>query len=297
MHDIWNPWHGCHKISEGCQNCYMYVLDGRHDKNGMDIYKTKHMNYPLQKNRDGTYKIKSGEMIRVCMTSDFFLEEADKWREEAWRVIRKRRDVIFFLLTKRADRIQKCLPEDWKEGYENVFLNVTCENQKRADERIPILLKIPAKHKGVMCAPLIGEIDLSYYLNLGVIERVVVGGENYEGFRPCNYDHVKKIHQECLKNNVSFSFIETGTIFIKDGIRYRITSKEEQSKIANKANLNFEVKVNWKLYDLFDQEIPEERLYKKQFRERCLKCGSKLICNGCADCGKCKDPILKNINI
>jgi protein gp37 len=28
MHDIWNPWHGCRKCSEGCANCYMYYLDG-----------------------------------------------------------------------------------------------------------------------------------------------------------------------------------------------------------------------------------------------------------------------------
>lgn len=41
MHDIWNPWHGCVKCSEGCQNCYMYFLDRVRDKSGSDIYKTK----------------------------------------------------------------------------------------------------------------------------------------------------------------------------------------------------------------------------------------------------------------
>lgn len=41
MHDIWNPWHGCKKISEGCQNCYMYSLDKRNGRNGADIYRTK----------------------------------------------------------------------------------------------------------------------------------------------------------------------------------------------------------------------------------------------------------------
>ena len=78
MHDIWNPWHGCVKCSEGCDNCYMYFLDKAHGNDGSEIYKTKNgFRYPIQKSRGGGYKIKSGEMIRVCMTSDFFLEEAD----------------------------------------------------------------------------------------------------------------------------------------------------------------------------------------------------------------------------
>lgn len=32
MHDIWNPWHGCRKCSEGCRNCYMYYLDSLRDE-------------------------------------------------------------------------------------------------------------------------------------------------------------------------------------------------------------------------------------------------------------------------
>lgn len=93
------------------------------------------------------------KLIRVCMTSDFFLEEADGWREEAWEMMRMRPDVNFFLLTKRPQRVEKCLPNDWNSGWENIMLNVSCENQMRADERIPLLLQLPFKHKGVLCAP------------------------------------------------------------------------------------------------------------------------------------------------
>lgn len=46
------------------------------------------------------------------MTSDFFLEEADKWRDEICNIIKIRSDVKFFLLTKRANRIESCLPSD-----------------------------------------------------------------------------------------------------------------------------------------------------------------------------------------
>ena len=77
MHDIWTPWHGCVHISPGCANCYMYTLDQQRGKSGADIYRTNNFNYPLQRDRYGNYKIKSGELIRVCMTSDFFLEEED----------------------------------------------------------------------------------------------------------------------------------------------------------------------------------------------------------------------------
>ena len=57
MHDIWNPWHGCVKYSEGCMNCYMYVLDKMRNQDGSHIYKTNDFAYPLSRNRDGTYKI------------------------------------------------------------------------------------------------------------------------------------------------------------------------------------------------------------------------------------------------
>ena len=55
-------------------------------------------------------------MIRICMTSDFFLEEADGWRDEAWEIMKIRSDVIFYLLTKRPERVEKCLPSDWGDG-------------------------------------------------------------------------------------------------------------------------------------------------------------------------------------
>lgn len=161
MHDIWNPWHGCVKISEGCQHCYMYYMDRMREQDGSAIYRTANFDYPLKKERNGRCRVQSGEMIRVCMTSDFFLPEADVWRDEAWDIIHQRPDVVFFLLTKRPERVAAHLPKDWGDGWENVFFNVTCENQRRADERMPFLLELPFRHKGVMCAPFIGPVSLA----------------------------------------------------------------------------------------------------------------------------------------
>ena len=133
------------------------------------------------------------------MTSDFFLEEADPWREDAWDIMSQRPDVKFFLLTKRPQRMAACLPHDWGSGWENVMLNVTCENQRRADQRLPILLNTPAKHKGVMCAPFIGPVSLEPYLATGQIEQVICGGENYGGSRPCHFEWVQRLREECVR--------------------------------------------------------------------------------------------------
>ena len=292
MHDIWNPWHGCVKCSEGCQNCYMYFLDKTRDKNGADIYRTGGFDYPLSKDRHGNYKIKSGELIRVCMTSDFFLEEADDWRDEAWSIMKLRPDVKFFLLTKRPQRVKDCLPQDWGDGWENVFFNVTCENQRRADERIPILLELPFKHKGVMCAPFIGPVSIEKYLGDGQIEQVICGGENYDGSRPCDFEWVKTLREECVRHDITFAFIETGTVFINDGKIYRIPNKQIQAQQAYKSGMGYQGKpIEFKLCDNLGIPIPAENLYVPHYRNNCEECGSRMICNGCSDCGKCDSTI------
>ena len=267
----------------------MYYLDSLRDKDGSEIYRTKAgFKYPLSKYRDGTYKVKSGEMIRVCMTSDFFLEEADIWRDEAWAIIKQRSDVKFFLLTKRPERVADHLPWNWGDGWENVMFNVTCENQRRADERIPILLELPFKHKGIMCAPFIGAVSVEKYLAAGRIEQVYCDGENYGGARPCRYEWVKALHDECVKYNVTFVFCGIGSLFVKDGKEYRLDSKL-QSEQAAKSGLSFLGKpIEWKLTDNLGHTLDEDILYKPYFGKNCQKCGMKLTCNGCSRCGKCE---------
>ena len=289
MHDIWNPWHGCKKVSEGCQNCYMFFLDRLRDKDGSVIYRTQAgFNYPLSKDRNGRYKVRSGEMIRVCMTSDFFLEEADAWRPEAWEITRQRPDVKFFLLTKRPQRVANHLPADWGDGWENIMLNVTTENQARADERIPILLSLPFKHKGIMCAPFVGPVSIREYLPAGQIEQVLCDGENYDGARPCHYEWVKNLRDECQSADVTFVFCGTGRRFVKDGRIYKIEDSSIQSEQALRSGLSYQGKsIAFKLTDTWGLPIPENELYQPFFRERCDRCGMKPICNGCSNCGKC----------
>ncbi len=290
MHDIWNPWHGCVKKSEGCQNCYMYFLDRQRGQDGRRIYKVKNnFDYPLQKDKNGRYKIRSGEQIRVCMTSDFFLAEADDWRPEAWKIMKSRPDVAFFLLTKRPERVAECLPPDWGKGWENIFFNVTCENQKRADERIPLLLSLPFRHKGIMAAPFIGPVSIKEYLPSGQIEQVIAGGENYDGSRPLKYEWVKALYDECVAADVTFCFIETGTNFVKDGKTYHMPDKGLQSRMAHKSGLQYQGRpVDFKLQPAAQSSLfDDNKIYQKIFLPRCETCGSRLICNGCSGCGQC----------
>jgi protein gp37 len=270
----------------------MYFLDRQRGADGREIYRTKNgFDYPVQTDRRGTYKIHSGELIRVCMTSDFFLEEADVWRPEAWELMRQRPDVKFFLLTKRPERVFDCLPKDWENGWENVMLNVTCENQRRADERIPILLELPFVHKGIMCAPFIGPVTIEKYLQKNQLEQVICGGENYDGARPCDFDWVKRLQKECVAHDLTFCFIETGTHFIKDGKHYHMPKKALQSQMAHKSGMNYQGRpIRWHLTNPLGLEIQESELYKPHYRDNCKNCGSRLICNGCSDCGACGQP-------
>lgn len=291
MHDIWNPWHGCLKKSEGCANCYMYFLDKQRGMSGADIFKVKNnFNYPLQKTKEGRFKVQSGEHLRVCMTSDFFLEEADVWRLEAWRIIKQRPDVVFVLVTKRPERVMACLPEDWGDGWENVFFNVTCENQKRADERIPIMFELPFKHRGVWVAPFIGEVSIAEYLKSGKIEQVIAGGENYAGARPLHYEWVRRLYDECVVADVTFAFMETGNYFVKDGKIYHLESKVLQSRQAWKSGLQHQGKaIDFKLRKPLQMSFFDDgEWYQKKFRDRCQICGCRFICNGCSNCGQCE---------
>ena len=194
----------------------------------------------------------------------------------------------YLFLTKRPERVRACLPPDWNDGWENVFFNVTCENQEMADERIPLLLELPFKHKGIMAAPFIGEVSIAGYLASGQIEQVIAGGENYDGSRPCLFDWVKKLHAECVAADVTFCFIETGTRFVKDGKIYHLPDKRLQSEMAFRSGMFHRGKPqDFRLVVPQPSFFEGETGYKKFFRERCQTCGSRMICNGCSNCGQC----------
>lgn len=233
----WNPWHGCHKLSAGCQHCYVYRGDARRDIDSSSVAKTKNFDLPVQKKRNGEYKIPPGSMVYTCFTSDFFVEEADEWRKEAWEMMRVRGDLTFLLITKRIDRFHESLPDDWGDGYDHVTICCTIENQDRADYRLPIYKSAAIKHKILICEPLLERIDLQPY-DIGLwVEQVVVGGESGPGARPCHFDWVMDLHDLCVENKVAFWFKQTGAKFVKDGKLYHIRRQLQHAQ-ARKAGIN-----------------------------------------------------------
>lgn len=227
----WNPWHGCHKCSSGCKNCYVYFLDSLRNKDSAIITKSKtSFDLPLKKDRRGSFKVPAGTELATCFTSDFFIEEADCWREEAWRMIKQRSDVNFLIPTKRIARFESCIPKDWGKGYPNVTIAVSCENQAMAEQRLPFLLSINANRKYIFASPLLEYVDFGKYLSSGEISLVSVGGESYANARTCDFEWIVGIWRDCLKYGVDFDFHQTGSNFVKDGKHYHIRHCDEYSQ-------------------------------------------------------------------
>lgn len=228
-----NPWHGCHKCSAGCENCFVYQMDKRYGHDTSIVQKTKtSFNLPIKRDRQKFLKYPSGTVFKTCFTSDFFIEEADAWRPEVWDMIRQRHDCSFVIATKRIARMKDCLPYDWGDGWDNVTIAVSCENQKMADERLPHFLSTPIKHRYIFLSPILEYVDVSKYIMGGQVERVCVGGESYCGARPCHANWVRRTYDNCKAANVDFNFHQTGSNFICDGKTHKGTLGQQQALAA-----------------------------------------------------------------
>lgn len=191
----WNPWHGCHKISPGCKNCYMFTDKKRYgqDPNVVSRSKTK-FTEPL--------KWKEPRKIFTCSWSDWFIEEADAWRDEAWDVIR-RTPHTYQILTKRIERAAGRVPQPFLP---NVWLGVSVEDRARKF-RIDILRQIPAAVRFLSLEPLLEDLGT---LDLRGIHWVIAGGESGPGARPMPPDWVRSIRDQCLAAGVPLFFKQWG---------------------------------------------------------------------------------------
>jgi protein gp37 len=230
----WEPWSGCYKVSDGCTYCYFYgPYSKRYGQN--TVMKTGEFNKPVAKTTKGVPKIPGGKIVATCFASDFFIAEADEWRADAWRMIKERPDLEFLILTKRIDRFPVSLPSDWGDGYDNVNIGCTVENQSLADSRLPLFLSYPIKRRFIACAPLLGPIDLSTYLNK--VEHVSVGGETGREARVCDYDWVLDIRDQCVESGVTFWFKNTGSFFKRNGTVEKI-NPFKQNAVAKELGID-----------------------------------------------------------
>lgn len=229
----WNVVTGCTKVSEGCRNCYAETMASRFwgDRKFTDVrIHPERLKQPLD--------WKKPARVFVNSMSDLFHKDIPfEFIDEVFHIMRVADRHTFLILTKRPDIMLKFIDWqkkntvrfDWRSAHKNIWLGVSVENQKTADERIPLLLQTPAAVRFVSCEPLLGEIDLKgwiYKNGMWVdgqkrIDWVIVGGESGKNARPMHPDWARSIRDQCVDAGVPFFFKQWGEWhpeFIEPGV-------------------------------------------------------------------------------
>jgi len=209
----WNPWRGCTKISPGCAHCYMFTAQERYGRDPSVVTRTSKWRDPHRWEK-AAKAANRRELVFTCSWSDWFHEDADGWRPEAWDVIRACPHLDFQILTKRHERIADHLPPGWGAGYPNVWLGVSIENDKFV-HRADTLRTIPAAVRFISAEPLLGPVPS---LDLTGIDWLIVGGESGAGFRPMHVDWVRALHQRAKNHGTAFFFKQSAAPRTEMGI-------------------------------------------------------------------------------
>lgn len=238
-----NPWEGCQNVSPGCDHCYaetrnIRFADGVNWGPKAPRRRTSAANWrkPVKWNADAA-KAGRNDLVFCASLADVFDNAVPKeWREDLWALIRATPNLTWQLLTKRPQNIKKMLPDDWGNGYPNVWLGTTVEDQKRADERIPVLLAVPAVLRFLSCEPLLGPVDVyggdpdprlgGVTAGRGLslvqfweadgsgpfpgIDWVICGGESGPGARPMHPVWARSLRDQCAAADVPFFFKQWG---------------------------------------------------------------------------------------
>jgi len=213
--ETWNPWYGCKKVSPGCQFCYMYREQEQYggEPNKVKKSKTK-FNFPKSK----LFRENPGLKIFTSSWTDFFIDEADEWRPEAWQIIKETPNNIYQILTKRAHRIPYHLPDDWGDGYPNVWIGISAENQQMYDTRVREFTRFKAAVKFVSFEPLLGPIDITSAIHsrFKVFDWGIIGGESGNSFgyyipRPCELEWVRLLITDMKKMDIPVFNKQLGT--------------------------------------------------------------------------------------
>lgn len=272
----WSPVTGCDPISEGCQNCYAKRmakrLAGRCGYPADDPFRVtlhpERLNEPL--------KWKTPRRVFVCSMSDLFHEDVPfEYIHVIWDIIKACPQHTFLILTKRPQRMAEVVNRiyslerlGWSKGFwDHIWLGVTAENQQRANERIPILLQIPAAVRFVSIEPMLGPVDLTriggdWYGNgrinalkglqnddtyvheynlrwkakhCGELDWVICGGETGPGARPMHPDWVRNLRNQCQQAGVPFFFKSWGEWIpsYKTGVEFELSKLKDNEVVMS----------------------------------------------------------------
>jgi len=216
----WNPVSGCSKVSSGCKNCYADAMFTRFKKQWGEFNDVKCHEDKLSE----PFRLKKPSKIFVNSMSDLFHEKVPfEFIDKVMGVIIENPRHIFQVLTKRPEIAVRYFASRIAREAENYFpknlwLGVSVENQRTADQRIPILLRIPVSVRFLSCEPLLGAINFddllknwnAYDPRMFQINWVIVGGESGKNARPIHPEWVRSILSECLDMSIPFFFKQWG---------------------------------------------------------------------------------------
>jgi protein gp37 len=220
-----NPWIGCQEVSAACDHCYARVQNehrkwvkgwGPHGERRLTAAST--WRQPVTWDRKAA---REGRRLRVFCASlaDVFDNQVpDEPRSELWRLIRGTPNLDWMLLTKRPQNIAGMLPADWNDGWPNVWLGTTGENQAEADRRAYHLLQVPARLHYLSYEPALGALDLTGWLGgwqvrPGMVNKlnwVICGGESGPGHRAMQPDWARQVRDQCGAAGAAFFFKQWG---------------------------------------------------------------------------------------
>lgn len=208
-----NPWWGCTRISPGCDNCYAATFDHRLGQNYWDPKITPRMmsaqnwNRPLRWNREAEAAGKRHKVFSGSMCDVFDNKAPEGQRERLWALIRATPWLDWQLLTKRATLIERSLPADWGDGYPNVWLGVSVEDNEHGVPRVAELQKIPARIRFLSIEPL---IELLKPFDVSGIHWAIIGGESGPGHRAMRHDYAVRALHICRLGGLDVFFKQWG---------------------------------------------------------------------------------------
>ena len=216
--ETWNPVTGCSRVSPGCDRCYMFAMYPRLKAMGVSGYETTPNDIrSLRERLHVPMRWKNPRHVFVNSMSDLFHPQVDfNFISEIFQVMdlaASEHGHVFQILTKRPGRAvawwkqyEHHFPGGWPR---NVWIGTSVESQKYAP-RLTVLARLPAPVKFVSAEPLLDRLDLSSWLEDGVLQWVIVGGESGSGARPMDPDWVLDLHDQAERTGVKFFLKQLG---------------------------------------------------------------------------------------
>lgn len=241
-----NAWWGCLKVSEECVRCYAegiaahygHKVWGPAANTERRFFGDKHWQEPLKWNRQAQAEGHRHSVFCASMADVYEDHPAVVHdRRRLWELIEATPWLNWLLLTKRPENILRMSP--WRREWpDNVWIGTSVGLQKRAEERIPLLLEVPAVVRFLSCEPLIGPVDLSPWISQ--LQWVITGGESGDGARVMNPEWAQAIRDVSLKALVPFYFKQVGGRYhnsggsLLDGREWRNMPPERPKSLADR---------------------------------------------------------------